>query len=98
DLAPVCSLEADILPRLATRGALRGTVSEGYFRDIGIPGDFASAQQEIPRLLHRRAVFLDRDGVVNLDHGYVGSRDRFAWTPGALDAIREVTEAGWHVF
>jgi D,D-heptose 1,7-bisphosphate phosphatase len=98
DLAPVCSLEADILPRLATRGALRGTVSEGYFRDIGIPGDFASAQQEIPRLLHRRAVFLDRDGVVNLDHGYVGTRDRFAWTPGALDAIREVTEAGWHVF
>jgi D-glycero-D-manno-heptose 1,7-bisphosphate phosphatase len=98
DLAPVCSLEADILPRLATRGALRGTVSEGYFRDIGIPGDFASAQREIPRLLHRRAVFLDRDGVVNLDHGYVGSRDRFAWTPGALDAIREATEAGWHVF
>jgi D,D-heptose 1,7-bisphosphate phosphatase len=97
-LTPVCSLETDILRRLATQGALRGTVSEGYFRDIGVPDDFARAQQEIPDLLHRRALFLDRDGVVNVDHGYVGSRDRFEWTPGSLEAIREATDAGWHVF
>ena len=97
-LTPVCSLENDILPQLATEGALRGTVSEGYFRDIGIPDDFARAQQEVPGLLHRRALFLDRDGVVNVDHGYVGSRDRFEWTPGSLEAIHEATDAGWHVF
>ena len=97
-LTPVCSLETDILPRLATEAALRGTVGDGYFRDIGVPDDFASAQQEIPDLLHRRALFLDRDGVVNVDHGYVGSRDRFEWTPGSLEAIREATDAGWHVF
>ena len=97
-LAPVCSLETDILPRLASEGALRGTVSEGYFRDIGIPDDLARAQQDIPALLRRRALFLDRDGVVNVDDGYVGSRDRFEWTPGSLEAIREATDAGWHVF
>lgn len=97
-LAPMCSLETDILPQLAAEGALRGTVSEGYFRDIGMPDDFARAQQEIPVLLHRRGLFLDRDGVVNVDHGYVGSRDRFEWTPGSLEAIRDATDAGWHVF
>jgi D,D-heptose 1,7-bisphosphate phosphatase len=98
ELAPACSLEADIMPRLAARGALRGTVGEGYFRDIGVPEDFARAQQEIPRVLHRRALFLDRDGVVNVDHGWVGTRDRFEWSPGAREAIRAATEAGWHVF
>ncbi len=97
-LGPTCSLEADIMPHLAARGELRGTVGEGYFRDIGIPEDFARAQQEIPGLLHRRALFLDRDGVVNVDHGWVGTRDRFEWTPGAREAIRAATEAGWHVF
>ncbi|MBS0644059.1 MAG: HAD-IIIA family hydrolase [Acetobacteraceae bacterium] len=97
-LQPVCSLEADVLPRLAASGALRGLVGSGYFRDIGIPSDFARAQSEIPARLHRKALFLDRDGVVNIDHGYVGSRDRFDWTEGALDAIRWASNAGWHVF
>jgi D,D-heptose 1,7-bisphosphate phosphatase len=98
ELSPVCSLEAEVLPRLAARGVLRATVADGYFRDIGVPEDYALAQQEIPHLLRRRALFLDRDGVVNIDHGYVGSRDRFEWMPGAREAIRAATEAGWHVF
>ena len=46
----------------------------------------------------RRALFLDRDGVLNVDHGYVGTRDGFEWIPGAKDAIRAATQAGWLVF
>ncbi len=86
------------MPALATAGALRGTLAEGYFRDIGVPADFAAAQTEIPALLHRRALFLDRDGVVNVDHGWVGAREQFEWMPGALDTIRHATRSGWHVF
>lgn len=97
-LQPACSLEADVMPRLAMDGALRGIQADGYFRDIGVPDDFARAQTEIPRLLHRRALFLDRDGVINVDHGHVGTRDRFEFMPGALDTIRLATRAGWHVF
>jgi D-glycero-D-manno-heptose 1,7-bisphosphate phosphatase len=97
-LRPSCSLEADVLPAIAEAGGLHGTIATGYFRDIGVPDDFAAAQTEIPALLHRRALFLDRDGVLNLDHGYVGSPDRFDWVDSALDAIRYATQAGWHVF
>ena len=46
----------------------------------------------------RKALFLDRDGVLNIDHGYVGSRDRFEWVDGALDAIRYASQTGWLVF
>ena len=46
----------------------------------------------------RPALFLDRDGTINVDHGYVGTRERFEWVVGALAAIRMATEAGWHVF
>jgi D,D-heptose 1,7-bisphosphate phosphatase len=97
-LSPDCSLEADVMPRLAAAGALRGTVADGYFRDIGVPEDFARAQTEIPAVLHRRALFLDRDGVLNIDHGHVGTRERFEWMASALDTIRHATQAGWHVF
>jgi D,D-heptose 1,7-bisphosphate phosphatase len=97
-LQAVCSLEADILPAHAKAGSLRGTISDGYFRDIGVPEDFDRADGELLALRGRRALFLDRDGVVNVDHGHVGTRDRFEWVPGALDAIRHAAGAGWHVF
>jgi len=97
-LKPACSLEADVLPLLAGTAALRGTLGTGYFRDIGIPSDFARAQTEIPARLRRKALLLDRDGVLNIDHGHVGSRDRFEWVDGALDAVRYATQSGWHVF
>lgn len=45
---PAVSLETEILPRLVGRG-LYGFASEGYFIDIGIPEDFARAQEELPR-------------------------------------------------
>ncbi len=97
-LAPACSLERDVLPALAARGALRGTRLPGWFIDIGIPADLARARAELPARLRRRALFLDRDGVINRDHGYVGSIERFEWTPTALAAIRAASDAGWHVF
>ncbi|HEX2941280.1 MAG TPA: HAD family hydrolase [Rhodopila sp.] len=60
--------------------------------------EIAAEPLTTPGAQDRRALFLDRDGVLNLDHGYVGSRDRFEWVDGALDAIRHATASGWHVF
>ena len=93
-----CSLERDVMPTLATDGALRATAADGYFIDIGVPDDLARAQTELPARLRRRALFLDRDGVINHDHGYVGTQDRFDFIDGALQAIAAASQAGWHVF
>jgi len=48
---------------------------------------------------HNPAILLDRDGVINADKvGYVESWDEFHFCPGALEAIRRLTEAGWEIY
>ncbi len=42
----------------------------------------------------RPAVFFDRDGVINVDHGYVGDPSRFALLPGAVAGVRAANAAG----
>lgn len=42
-----------------------------------------------------RAVFLDRDGVINVDTGYVHTVEDFTFLPGAIDAMARLQAAGY---
>jgi D-glycero-D-manno-heptose 1,7-bisphosphate phosphatase len=45
--------------------------------------------------VRRRAAFLDRDGVINVDAGYVHRIEDFEFVPGTLEACRELARRGW---
>jgi D-glycero-D-manno-heptose 1,7-bisphosphate phosphatase len=42
-------------------------------------------------------VFLDRDGVLNVDHGYVHRPEQLEWIEGAPESVRMLNEAGYYV-
>jgi len=44
------------------------------------------------------AVFLDRDGTVNVDYGFVAKPEDVKLLPGVVEAIRELNQAGIPVF
>ena len=53
--------------------------------------DDASRQAHTPR----RAIFLDRDGTLNEDLGYVHKAGDWRWLPGVPEALARFKAAGW---
>jgi D-glycero-D-manno-heptose 1,7-bisphosphate phosphatase len=43
----------------------------------------------------RPAAFIDRDGVLNEDRGYVHRIEDFVWLPGAIEALARLQQAGY---
>ena len=46
----------------------------------------------------RPALFLDRDGVINVDRNYIYRVEDFEWIEGAADVIKAFNDKGWWVF
>ena len=42
-----------------------------------------------------KAVFFDRDGVINVDHGYVGDIAKFDFIKGVKEALADIKAAGF---
>ena len=49
------------------------------------------AQSPLPR----KALFLDRDGVINVNHGYVHTPERTEWIPGIFDLVAAAQRSGY---
>ena len=45
--------------------------------------------------MQKRAVFLDRDGTINVEKNYLHKIEDWEWTPRAIEAIKLINEAGY---
>jgi D-glycero-D-manno-heptose 1,7-bisphosphate phosphatase len=92
------SFEQDVLPDLAAQGKVTARVEHGFFLDIGVPEALASAQALVPASLKRGAIFFDRDGVLNVDHGYTHRWETFDWVEGAVAAVKAANDRNLFAF
>jgi D-glycero-D-manno-heptose 1,7-bisphosphate phosphatase len=45
--------------------------------------------------MRRKAAFIDRDGVINVESAFVYRIEDFVFLPGAIEALRQLQEAGY---
>jgi D,D-heptose 1,7-bisphosphate phosphatase len=95
NLAKKFSFEQDFLCKYRKSIRPYGFVSKDYFIDIGVPKDYQKAQSEIPKRAKNKALFLDRDGVVNIDHGHVGKIEDFDFMEGIFELCQKAQNAGY---
>jgi len=91
------SLETEIFPQIVKDEKIFGYPEGGHFIDIGIPKDYELSQKLLPeweKEEKKSAVFLDRDGVIIEDTGYIHTKDQIKFMPGALDAIKQINKSG----
>ena len=79
--------------------AFRG---DGYIKDMGTPERLAKVESELQcgmaalksGRISRPAVFLDRDGTINIEKGHLACAEEFELIPGAAEAIRRLNKRG----
>ena len=99
----VIDFAKELFPRMVAAGLpLYGYSSPEYIKDVGTPsrldraeadiasGRYASGSLAIPKA----AVFLDRDGVINYEVGFLNRREDFTLLPGAAKALRCLNQSG----
>ncbi|MES2960918.1 MAG: D-glycero-beta-D-manno-heptose 1,7-bisphosphate 7-phosphatase [Pseudomonadota bacterium] len=89
------SFEVDFLMKNLPQLEPQAFIADEYFIDIGIPDDYAKAQKDLPQLLKNKALFLDRDGIINIDHGYVYQIEKFDFVEGIFELCKKAHDLGY---
>ncbi|MEO0329229.1 MAG: HAD-IIIA family hydrolase [Pseudomonadota bacterium] len=85
----IISLEQEILPEFAASGIVSAVPTGEFFIDIGTPDDFTKGQTLIPSFQSSPALILDRDGVINVDTGYIFQPEKIEWVDGIVEVVSE---------
>ena len=88
------SVENDVFAKYIDTLKIKAFATDGYFIDIGVPEDYERAQEELKRT---PALFLDRDGIINIDKGHVHKIEDFEFTPFIFDLTKGYQDKGFKI-
>lgn len=88
------SFEQDIMEKKVFDLQIYAYVSDGYFIDIGIEEDYYKAQEHFAK---NRALFLDRDGTINVDTGHLYKTEDLIFVEGMPEFIKKYNDLGYKV-
>ena len=92
------SLENDILPRLIKKKLIQGKKFNKFFIDIGSNYYLKRASKMLKKEFKKPAVFLDRDGVINYDTGYVYKYKDFKFKKDVIKGLKYIVNKNYYIF
>jgi len=92
------SLENDLLPKLISLKKINGKIFNNFFIDIGSYHYLKIAKDKLKKQYKKPAIFLDRDGVINYNYGYVHKIQNFKFRPGVLKGLKYLTKKNYYIF
>jgi len=92
------SFENDVLKKLIIKNKISGIIFKSFFLDIGTRENYIKAKKVIPENFLKPAVFLDRDGVINHDFGYVNKYKDFKFRKNVLEGLRFLVKKNYYIF
>jgi len=92
------SLENDLLPKFIKEKMINGKIFKNFFIDIGSRYYFKAAKNLLKKQYKKPAIFLDRDGVINYDYGYVHKIENFKFRPGVLNGLKYLIKKNYNIF
>ncbi len=96
-------LDRDVLKQLIPKHQLVAYDSPEYVRDMGTPERYEMVTKDIKSGLviaknlrnKQKAVFLDRDGTINIYKGFISNEQDLELIPHIADAIKKINESGY---
>jgi D-glycero-D-manno-heptose 1,7-bisphosphate phosphatase len=95
-LSTSSSLENEVLKRLPKK-SFKKIGYKKKFLDIGTPKDLRRSSLFLEQSSKKKCVFLDRDGVINYDLGYVHKKENFFWKKKVPEAIKLLNDNDFYV-
>jgi D-glycero-D-manno-heptose 1,7-bisphosphate phosphatase len=92
------SLETEIIPDLIKNKSAFGIIENKKLIDIGTNKNLLYAKNNISREINKPAVFLDRDGVINYDYGYVHKYNNFKFKKHVISALKFLATKDIYIF
>ena len=96
-------LDRDVLKPNIKSGKIFAYETPEYIKDMGTPDRYYETEADIrsgkvsARNLRspQKAIFLDRDGTINKDCGFISAAEKIELLPGAAEAVKKINASGY---
>jgi D,D-heptose 1,7-bisphosphate phosphatase len=97
DLVKLGSLEKNVFPKLIIKKKIFGKEYKSQFLDMGELSTLKKLPKFLQKMTYKPCLFLDRDGVINKNFGYVHKKHNFIWRKNIFKFIKKYNDKNFYV-